>query len=95
MRDGAAQRLEVTGTVVGAFPFARYEEKSLELRRGIFWWRLPTASLSRRMSTASLRRRAAGRPVAAVWAARIKRNHYAHLETHIEQGPVIGVFEPT
>jgi sigma-B regulation protein RsbU (phosphoserine phosphatase) len=34
MRDGAAQRLEVTGTVVGAFPFAAYEEKSIELRRG-------------------------------------------------------------
>jgi sigma-B regulation protein RsbU (phosphoserine phosphatase) len=34
MRDGAAQRLEVTGTVVGAFPFAAYEEKSIELRGG-------------------------------------------------------------
>ncbi len=34
MRDGAAQRLEVTGTVVGAFPFAVYEEKSIALRRG-------------------------------------------------------------
>ena len=34
MRDGHAQRLEVTGTVVGAFPSAAYEEKSLELRRG-------------------------------------------------------------
>jgi sigma-B regulation protein RsbU (phosphoserine phosphatase) len=34
MRDGEAQRLEVTGTVVGAFPFATYEEKSVQLRRG-------------------------------------------------------------
>ncbi len=34
MRDGVAQRLDVTGTVVGAFPFAAYEEKSIALRRG-------------------------------------------------------------
>lgn len=34
MRDGKAKRLEVTGTVVGAFPFARYEEKQVELRPG-------------------------------------------------------------
>ena len=34
MRDGQAKRLEVTGTVVGAFPFARYEEKTVELRPG-------------------------------------------------------------
>ncbi len=34
MRDGDAQRLEVTGTVVGAFPFAAYEERSVQLRRG-------------------------------------------------------------
>jgi len=34
MRDGQAERLDVTGTVVGAFPFAAYEEKSVELRRG-------------------------------------------------------------
>lgn len=34
MRAGKAQRLEVTGTVVGAFPFARYEEKTVELRPG-------------------------------------------------------------
>ena len=34
MRDGVALRLEVTGTVVGAFPFAAYEEKSIEMRRG-------------------------------------------------------------
>ncbi|MBZ5595346.1 MAG: SpoIIE family protein phosphatase [Acidobacteriia bacterium] len=34
MRDGQAERLEVTGTVVGAFPFAVYEEKKVELRRG-------------------------------------------------------------
>ena len=34
MRDGKAQRLGVTGTVVGAFPFAQYEEKTVELRPG-------------------------------------------------------------
>lgn len=34
VRDGKAARLEVTGTVVGAFPFARYEEKKVELRPG-------------------------------------------------------------
>jgi sigma-B regulation protein RsbU (phosphoserine phosphatase) len=34
MRDGHAQHLEVTGTVVGAFPSVTYEEKSLQLRRG-------------------------------------------------------------
>jgi len=34
MRDGKAERLEVTGTVVGAFPFARYEERTVDLRPG-------------------------------------------------------------
>jgi len=34
MRDGQAQRLEVTGTVVGAFPFASYEERQVRLRPG-------------------------------------------------------------
>jgi len=34
MRDGKAERLEVTGTVVGAFPFASYEEKTVQLRPG-------------------------------------------------------------
>ena len=34
MRDGKAARLDVTGTVVGAFPFARYEERKVELRAG-------------------------------------------------------------
>ncbi len=34
MRDGQAERLEVTGTVVGAFPSARYEEKTVQLRAG-------------------------------------------------------------
>ena len=34
MRDGKPNRLEVTGTVVGAFPFARYEERTVELRPG-------------------------------------------------------------
>jgi sigma-B regulation protein RsbU (phosphoserine phosphatase) len=34
MRDGRAERMEVTGTVVGAFPFAVYQEESVELRQG-------------------------------------------------------------
>lgn len=34
MRNGVAQRLEVTGTVVGAFPSVLYGEKSIELRQG-------------------------------------------------------------
>jgi sigma-B regulation protein RsbU (phosphoserine phosphatase) len=34
MRDGQAERLEVTGTVVGAFPLAGYEEKRVQLRAG-------------------------------------------------------------
>jgi sigma-B regulation protein RsbU (phosphoserine phosphatase) len=34
MRDGHAERLEVTGTVVGAFPVVAYEEKTIALRRG-------------------------------------------------------------
>jgi len=34
MRDGKAERLEVTGTVVGAFPFASYEERKVQLRPG-------------------------------------------------------------
>ena len=34
MRDGRAERMEVTGTVVGAFPFAAYREESVELRQG-------------------------------------------------------------
>jgi len=34
MRDGTAERLDVTGTVVGAFPSARYEEKTVELQAG-------------------------------------------------------------
>lgn len=34
LRDGAAVRLEVTGTVVGAFAAAPYEERRVELRPG-------------------------------------------------------------
>jgi sigma-B regulation protein RsbU (phosphoserine phosphatase) len=34
MRDGRTERLDVTGTVVGAFPFAVYEERRVELHRG-------------------------------------------------------------
>jgi sigma-B regulation protein RsbU (phosphoserine phosphatase) len=34
IRDGAAQRLEVTGTVVGAFPTAQYEERQIRLLPG-------------------------------------------------------------
>jgi phosphoserine phosphatase RsbU/P len=33
-RDGAAQALDVNGLVVGAFPFAQYEESKVELRAG-------------------------------------------------------------
>ena len=33
-RDGVATPLEVNGTVVGAFPFSKYEESKLELRSG-------------------------------------------------------------
>ena len=34
LRDGHAEQLDVTGTVVGAFPFSRYEQKSVTLRPG-------------------------------------------------------------
>jgi phosphoserine phosphatase RsbU/P len=34
VRNGAPLKLEVTGTVVGAFPFANYEERRLELKCG-------------------------------------------------------------
>jgi sigma-B regulation protein RsbU (phosphoserine phosphatase) len=34
IRDGAATRLDVNGTVVGAFPFSKYEESKLELQSG-------------------------------------------------------------
>jgi sigma-B regulation protein RsbU (phosphoserine phosphatase) len=34
MRHGQAERLEVTGTVVGAFPFAAYQEQSVALQPG-------------------------------------------------------------
>jgi sigma-B regulation protein RsbU (phosphoserine phosphatase) len=34
VRDGAVERLETNGTVVGAFPFVEYEESRLELRCG-------------------------------------------------------------
>jgi sigma-B regulation protein RsbU (phosphoserine phosphatase) len=33
-RDGVATPLDVNGTVVGAFPFSKYEESKLELRSG-------------------------------------------------------------
>jgi sigma-B regulation protein RsbU (phosphoserine phosphatase) len=32
VRDGAAERLDVNGTVVGAFPFAKYDESRVELK---------------------------------------------------------------
>ncbi len=32
VRDGVAERLEVNGTVVGAFPFAKYDESRVELK---------------------------------------------------------------
>jgi sigma-B regulation protein RsbU (phosphoserine phosphatase) len=34
IRDGVATQLEVSGLMVGAFPFAKYEESKLELRSG-------------------------------------------------------------
>jgi sigma-B regulation protein RsbU (phosphoserine phosphatase) len=34
MRGGQAERMEVTGTVVGAFPFAAYQEETVQLRQG-------------------------------------------------------------
>ena len=34
LRDGTSQLLEVTGTVVGAFPMIRYEEQSITLQAG-------------------------------------------------------------
>lgn len=34
LRDGKSQLLEVTGTVVGAFPMVRYEEQSIQLASG-------------------------------------------------------------
>jgi sigma-B regulation protein RsbU (phosphoserine phosphatase) len=34
IRDGAPSLLDVNGTVVGAFPFSKYEESKLELRSG-------------------------------------------------------------
>jgi sigma-B regulation protein RsbU (phosphoserine phosphatase) len=34
LRGGEAQLLEVTGTVVGAFPLIRYEEQTLEIKSG-------------------------------------------------------------
>ena len=34
IRDGAPIRLDVNGTIVGAFPFSKYEESELELRSG-------------------------------------------------------------
>jgi sigma-B regulation protein RsbU (phosphoserine phosphatase) len=34
LRGGSITRLDVTGTVVGAFPFAQYEEASIQLQKG-------------------------------------------------------------
>jgi phosphoserine phosphatase RsbU/P len=34
IRDGAPTRLDVNGTVVGAFPFSKYEESKLTLQSG-------------------------------------------------------------
>ena len=34
VRDGEVEKLEVNGTVVGAFPFALYDESRLKLRPG-------------------------------------------------------------
>jgi phosphoserine phosphatase RsbU/P len=34
IRDGAPTLLDVNGTIVGAFPFSKYQESKLELRSG-------------------------------------------------------------
>jgi len=34
VRDGATERLDVNGTVVGAFPFSKYSESRIELKSG-------------------------------------------------------------
>jgi sigma-B regulation protein RsbU (phosphoserine phosphatase) len=34
VRQGAVSRLDVNGTLVGAFPFSRYEESTLQLEPG-------------------------------------------------------------
>ena len=34
MRDGVPERLDVNGTVVGAFPFSNYDESRVELQSG-------------------------------------------------------------
>jgi sigma-B regulation protein RsbU (phosphoserine phosphatase) len=34
LRAGETQKLDITGTVVGAFPFSQYEEKQISLRTG-------------------------------------------------------------
>jgi len=34
VRDGVAQRLDVNGTVVGAFPFSKYDESRVDLKPG-------------------------------------------------------------
>ncbi len=44
--------MDSTGTVVGAFPFARYDEKTVPLEHGESWWPTPTAWWSRKMLTA-------------------------------------------
>jgi sigma-B regulation protein RsbU (phosphoserine phosphatase) len=40
IRDGAATRLDINGTVVGAFPFSRFTESKMELRSGdlLIWY---------------------------------------------------------
>ena len=34
IRNGGSTRLDINGTVVGAFPFSKYDESEVELHRG-------------------------------------------------------------
>jgi len=61
VRDGAAERLDVNGTVVGAFPFAKYDESCIELSPAISSSASPTESLSRRTNMARCSVRTFGR----------------------------------
>ena len=46
------QMLDSTGTVVGAFPVAIYEEKTVTLSTATYCWHTPTALSNRKTSTA-------------------------------------------
>ena len=51
VRGGVVHRLDVNGTVVGAFPFAEYGESRIAWSRATCWCFSPTASPSRKTST--------------------------------------------